>query len=327
MTRPSSPVRWLAAMLVVVAGAAAQAREVKVALDTPPDLDKSGSYVWAHTFTEQLKARGIAAKEFQRGALGEEAERLDQVSQGLLEVSMSDLKSAGGMDSTMYGVNLPYLFRDAAHLDRALQASGLLERINTRLTKKGVRVLALAHIGMPAGIFNVKKPVATVADMKGLRMRALDKRQIALFDAWGSAGTIISWSEVPNALQSGIADGYVNPPVVPLMFGHTGFIRHFTDARISPSIRLVLVSEDWYGGLDAAKRKAVDEAAAQATKANRDWLLSRGAELQMLEKAGIRVTQLSDQARAEFQQRSRALYESEIMTAEQVAAWVKAAGQ
>jgi TRAP-type C4-dicarboxylate transport system substrate-binding protein len=326
MNRTRRLPHWIGALCVTLAGmtgVAAYAKEVKVALDTPPDLEKSGTYVWAHTFAEHLNANGMSAKEYQRGALGEEAERLDQLSQGLLEVSMSDLKSAAGLD----GVSLPYLFRDAAHLDQALLQGGMLDKVNTQLAKKGVRIVGVVHLGLPAGIFNTKKPVTAVADLTGLRMRALDKRQIELFGAWGSNGTVISWAEVPNALQTGIADGYLNPPVVPLMFGHTGFIKHFTDARISPSIRLALASADWYTGLSAGQRKTVDEAAAKATQANRNWLGTRSMELQMLEKAGIKVTVLSDAARAEFQKRSRALYESDIMTTEQVAAWIKAAGQ
>jgi TRAP-type transport system periplasmic protein len=320
---------WMGALcvaLAAVAGVAADAKEVKIALDTPPDMEKSGTYVWAHTFSEHLNANGVTAKEYQRGALGEEAERLDQLSQGLLEVSMSDLKSAAGLDSTMYGVSLPYLFKDAAHLDKALLQGGMLDKVNAQLAKKGIRIVGVVHLGLPAGIFNTKKPVTSVADLSDLRMRALDKRQIELFGAWGSNGTVISWAEVPNALQTGIADGYLNPPVVPLMFGHTGFIKHFTDARISPSIRLALASADWYAGLSDSQRKTVDAAAAKATQANRDWLNTRSMELQMLEKAGIKVTVLSDAARADFQKRSRALYASDIMSAEQVAAWVKAAG-
>lgn len=318
--------RWLAALGLALVGLSAQAKEIKVALDTPPDLEKSGSYVWANAFSKHLNANGLTAKEYQRGALGEEAERLDQISQGLLQVSMSDLKSAAGLDSSMYGVNLPYLFKDAAHLDKALIQGGLLAQTNERLAKKGVRIMGVVHLGLPAGIFNTKKPVTSVADMSSLRMRALDKRQIQLFAAWGTTGTVISWAEVPNALQTGIADGYLNPPIVPLMFGHTGFIKHFTDARISPSIRLALASSDWYASLSAAQRKTVDEAASKATQANRDWINTRAMEFQMLEKAGIKVTTLSDAARAEFQKRSQALYTSDIMTAEQVAAWVKAAG-
>lgn len=315
------------ALALAAGGALAQGREIKIALDGPADLEKVGTYVWANTFGKQLQAGGMAVKEFARGSIGEEAERLDQVSQGLLEVSMSDLKAAGGLDSLAFGLMLPYLLADDAQMDHALQQGGMLERINAGTTKKGVRVLAVALIGPPAGIFNTKKPVASVADMAGLRMRALDKNQVDLFQAWGAAGTIVAWPEVANALQTGVADGYLNPPVVPLMFGHAGIIKHFTDARVAPSVRLAIASEDWYRKLSAEQRKLVDAAVAKATAANRAWLKTRDKELQDLEKAGMKVTGLSPAARAEFQKRSEPLYTSGVLSPDQVAAWKKAAGQ
>ncbi|MEQ8298133.1 MAG: TRAP transporter substrate-binding protein [Nitratireductor sp.] len=303
------------------------AQTVKVALDSPPDLEQSGTYVWAHAFATYLNENGIEAEEFQRGALGEEAERLDQVSQGLLEVSMSDVKSAGTLDTLIYGVYLPYFFDDLGEVDEALYAGGMLEKINAGTTPKGVRVLGVAHLGLPAGIFNTKKPVAGVADMAGLRMRALDEIQISLFEAWGSTGTIVSWAEVPNALQTGVADGYINPPFVPLLFGHTGFIKHFTDAGTSPSVRLAIASEDWYQGLSEEERQTVDDAVKAADKANRAWLEKRSGILDALEEAGIAVTRLTPEARAEFREKSRAVYTAGPVSADQLAIWSASLGR
>jgi TRAP-type C4-dicarboxylate transport system substrate-binding protein len=235
------------------------------------------------------------------------------------------LKSAGSLDALAFGILLPYFFKDIAEVDRTLAEGGMMDKINAVVTKKGVRVLAMVPLGLPAGIMNTKKPVESVADMADLRMRALDKRQIALFQAWGTNGTIVSWSEVPNALQTGIADGYLNPPIVPLMFGHTGFIKHFTDARISTSARLAIASEDWYQGLAAEQRKIVDDAVAAANKAQRAWLATRGdSVLKKLESAGVKVVKLSDEARAEFQKRSKNSWVSEVLTADQVAQWEEA---
>lgn len=303
------------------------AQTVKVALDSPPDLEQSGTYVWAHAFATYLNENGIEAEEFQRGALGEEAERLDQVSQGLLEVSMSDVKSAGTLDTLIYGVYLPYFFDGLGEVDKALYEGGMLEKINAGTTPKGVRVLGFAHLGLPAGIFNTKKPVAGVADMAGLRMRALDEIQISLFEAWGSTGTIVSWAEVPNALQTGVADGYINPPFVPLLFGHTGFIKHFTDAGTSPSVRLAIASEDWYQGLSEEERQTVDAAVKAADKANRAWLEKRSGILDALEEAGIAVTRLTPEARAEFREKSRAVYTAGPVSADQLATWSASLGR
>lgn len=303
------------------------AAEVKIALDSPPDLENSGSYVWANTFADHLNANGMEAVEYARGALGEEAEKLDQVSSGLLEVAMSDVKSAGSLNNLTYGVYLPYLFSDATSLDAALTKGGLLEQINAGTTSNGVRVAAFTALGLPAGIFNTKQPVAKLEDMASLRMRALDENQIELYKAWGTTGTMVSWSEVPNALQTGVADGYINPPFVPMMFGHTDFIKHFTDASVSPSMRLAIISEDWYQGLTASERGIVDEGIAKATAANREWLTNRAGILAKLEAAGVTVTRLSDAERTRFRDASRALYSSGVLSPEQVKIWTDAAGQ
>lgn len=302
------------------------AAEIKIALDSPPDLAISGSYVWAHTFSEALKASSLEANEFARDSLGGEAEKLDQISQGLLEVSMSDAKSAGKIEKLMFGVTLPYLFENVAHMDRAVAHGGILDLINATTTKTGVRVLALVPIGPASGIFNTKKTIATAADMGDLRVRALDENQIALFKAWGTTGTIVSWKEVPNALQTGVADGYINPIFVPVMFGHTDFIKYFTDAQVSISARLALASEDWYQSLSNEDRAKVEDAAAQATAANREWLAGRLPDMRAdAIAAGIEVTDLSAEARAEFVSLSRGVYTNGVLSAEQVAIWVNAA--
>ena len=307
--------------------AAPASAQVKIALDGPKDLENVGTYVWAHTFGEHLAANGMAYEEFERGALGGEAEKLDQVSQGLLEVSLSDVKSAGTLDATMFGVMLPYFFTGVGQMDRALLDGGMLERINSATTAKGVRVLDIALIGAGAGIFNTKHPVTGVADMSDLRMRALDEVQIAIFKAWGSTGTIVAWDEVPNALQTGVADGYLNPPIVPLMFGHTSFIKHFTDANLVPSSRAVIASEDWYQGLSDDQRKIVGDAVVAARAANREWLGTQVAVLDKLRGAGVEVIELSDEARAEFRKASEPLYGLLPMPEGALDAWIAAKGE
>jgi TRAP-type C4-dicarboxylate transport system substrate-binding protein len=315
----------LAAAALALAAQAAPA-QVKIALDSPPDLEGSGSYVWAHTFAEHLKANGMEAEEFQRGALGGDDELFDQVSQGLLEVSMSPLNIVGSIDKTIYGLRLPYFFKDMQEVDRALFEGGMLEQINEATTPEGVRVLAVDTVGQASGIFNTKKPVTSVADMAGLRMRALDESQIELYKAWGADGTIVSWAEVPNALQTGVADGYLNPNFVPLLFGHTDFIKHYTDAAVSPSLRIAIASEDWYQGLSDAERATVDEAVAAANKANRDWLGTQEAVNEKLRAAGVEIVTLSEEARQEFRAASAPAYESGLLTPEQIAAWEAAKG-
>jgi TRAP-type C4-dicarboxylate transport system substrate-binding protein len=135
----------LSVFLIMAAGASAS--EIKIALDSPPDLEQSGTYNWAKAFGDHLTASGLKAKEFPRDALGGEEEKLDQVSQGLLEVSMSDLAKAAQLEQSLFGFHLPYIFDSVAHMDKVLEKTDLMKKINSGTTKKGVRVLALVHVG------------------------------------------------------------------------------------------------------------------------------------------------------------------------------------
>ncbi|MCV2889468.1 TRAP transporter substrate-binding protein [Ruegeria aquimaris] len=315
-----------ACLTLTLAIAGPVSAEIKIALDSAKDLENSGSYVWANAFSEYLNANGMEAVEYERGALGGEAEKMDQVQQGLLEVSLSDTKGVGALDGHLIPTTLPYLFPDWQSLDRGL-ANGMMDKINAGTVPQGVRVIGMAALGSAAGIFNTKHPVEKAADLADLRMRALDENQIGVYKLWGTNGTIVAWDEVPNALQTGIADGYINPPMVPIMFGHTGFIKYFTNAKVGLGSRTIIVSEDWYQGLSAEQQAIVMDAAKAATEANRAWLATRSAEMDKLREAGIEVTELTPEAWAEFKALSAPLHNMVPLPEGALAAWQAAIGE
>ncbi|MCG6560629.1 TRAP transporter substrate-binding protein [Ruegeria sp. 1NDH52C] len=315
-----------ACLTLTLAIAGPVSAEIKIALDSAKDLENSGSYVWANVFSEYLNANGMEAVEYERGALGGEAEKMDQVQQGLLEVSLSDTKGVGALDGHIIPTTLPYFFPDWESLDRGL-ANGMMDKINAGTVPQGVRVIGMAALGSAAGIFNTKHPVEKAADLADLRMRALDENQIGVYKLWGTNGTIVAWDEVPNALQTGIADGYLNPPMVPIMFGHTGFIKYFTNAKVGLGSRTIIVSEDWYQGLSAEQQAIVMDAAKAATEANRAWLATRSAEMDKLREAGIEVTELSPEAWAEFKALSAPLHNMVPLPEGALAAWQAAIGE
>lgn len=286
-----------------------QAADIKIALDCPPDPEKCGSYVWSHAFAEHLTSNGLEAKEYATEALGGEDEKLDQVSQGLLEVSNSLLTKVGTVDPAINGFWLFFIWDSYDHLDRAINESDLLDWINSRLTGKGIRLLAPIPVGGFSGIANTKKPIMTVDDLKGLRMRATDKIQAEYLKAWGASTVIIPWPEIYNALQTGVADGYLNPAIVPTLFKHTEVIKHYADLRIGAPLRVAIASEDWYSGLSDKDRKIVEDAVVAANTANRQWLkVVTQKSIDSLKQAGVSVTVPTAEERQRFGELARPVY-------------------
>lgn len=311
----------IAALMVMTASVSA---EVKIALDSKPDLETSGSYNWAHAFGAALTDAGMEVREMPRGSVGNEAEKFDQVSTGLLEVSLSDVRAVAQVDPFIYGVRLPYIFDDIAHMDRAMTAGDVYTRVNANLAKQDAMLLSLAPLGPSSGVITTTQAVRSPADMSKLRMRALDDAQIAMYQAWGSSGTIVPWGEVPAGLQTGVIDGYLNSPFVPVMFGQTDFIKNFSDAGVIWPLRAVIVSKMWYDGLSDADRSTVDSAVKTADTAARDWLKAAAVNgLTALEEKGVTVQRLTDEERAAFREASLPVYNSGLMAAEDVALWKK----
>ncbi len=306
----------------LIAMAAPAVAEVKIALDGAADLEQSGSYNWAHAFGKALSDAGMDVREMPRGSVGNEAEKFDQLSTGLLEVSLSDVRAVAQVEPFIYGVRLPYIFDDAAHMDRALAAGNVFDRVNETLAGQDVKVVSLVPIGPSSGIITTTAVVRSPSDMSELRMRALDDAQISMYQAWGSTGTIVPWGEVPAGLQTGVIDGYLNSPFVPVMFGQTDFVRNFSDAGVIIPMRAILFSKAWYEGLSDDERATVDAAVVTADAANRAWLSEASVRgLTLLEENDVTVQRLSAEERAVFREASRPVYDSGLMPSEDVQTW------
>jgi TRAP-type C4-dicarboxylate transport system substrate-binding protein len=309
----------LAALLAMATAASA---EVKIALDSKPDLDTSGSYNWAHAFGKALTEAGMKVREMPRGSVGNEAEKFDQISTGLLEVSLSDVRAVAQVEPFIYGVRLPYIFDDINHMDRVLEAGNIFDRVNKKLAEQDAVLLAFAPLGPSSGVITTNAVVRSPADMASLRMRALDDAQIAMYQAWGSSGTIVPWGEVPAGLQTGVIDGYLNSPFVPVMFGQTDFVKNFSDAGVIIPLRAVIVSKMWYDGLSETDRAAVDGAVDAADAAVRVWQAAASVRgLTALEEKGVTVQRLTSEERAVFREASKPVYDSGLMPSEDVKIW------
>jgi TRAP-type C4-dicarboxylate transport system substrate-binding protein len=298
----------LQGMLTFAPLQAAQAASLSLALDNTPDREAAGTFRWADTFEKSLKAQGWDTETFPRDSIGGENERMDQVQSGILDVSMSNLGKAVQLNPELRVIQLPYTFSDIAHEQRFFTESDFLDQINATLADHDVRILAVVPNGGFLGIFNTKQAVHSVSDMKGLRMRALDQSQLTMFDMMGASGVVIPWAEVPNAIQTGIADGYVNPAGVPLTFGQTSLFKHYSDAKVTISARMAIASTQWWDGLSDDEKAQVNKAVAEANTDVFSWAAAIDqSHMAQLTKEGIAVYQPTPAEIATFREATAAM--------------------
>ncbi|MZR30413.1 TRAP transporter substrate-binding protein [Sneathiella litorea] len=287
----------------------AMASEVNIALSGTEDIEKNGEYVFIKAFADHLNANGMETKVHPSDSLGKEKERFDQLSQGLIQVNLGNTGVLFKLAPVTKGLLLPFMFSDNANFDESINRGKIIEYVNEQVAPHGIRLAGFPMRGGGMGLFNSKHPVAKIADVADLRLRAKDGVQIKLFEAWGSEGTVVSWAEVSNALQTGVADGYFNPPASALLFGHTSVLNNFTPLNAGPSARVALLSQDWYEGLDDKTRAIVDEAVAKGIAANRVWA-EKWIESAMtqLQEQGVAITELEPGQRELFAEASKKIW-------------------
>ena len=302
----------------------AQAAEIKLAMNGVNDPSKNAEAAFAQGFADALKGTEFEVTVFPSETLGKEKERFDQVAQGLLEVNLASVSTTYGMSPLVKGVALPFLWQSNDQFDKVIAQTDLLEKMNEPLLDNGIRLAGFNYIGVGIGIHNTKKPVTKMEDMQGLRFRAMNAEQLAFEEAMGATGTIIAWSEVANAIQTGVADGYLNPPNSAIRTGHTAFLKHFTPANISPSTRIVLVSEDWYDSLSDAQKQQIDKAIAAGVMANRNWVKNwEGDVRKKHEAAGVTISELAPGERDRMATAAKDVW-AQTMPADQLQLYIEA---
>lgn len=302
----------------------ASAEEIRIAVGCPA-VPQCADWVWAEDVAKQLNEAGLEAKVYAGGALGKDPELVDQLEQGLLQFALTNFVMINQVDPRVQGFITPYMFDDMAHMFRALDETDLLAPIAAKMEEQGVKIAALTGLSGTVGFFNTKKPISTPADFDGLRMRAIDSSQMELLKNWGASGVVVDMPEFSTSVQQGMVDGYVNPPAVAFIFKHTDFLKHYTDAGAGTPFRSALMSKDWYDGLSDEDRSKVDAAVKAANQRNREWTFDIAKkEIEMLQKAGVTVTTLTPEARAEFVERAKKTWPL-LMPADSIDAFVAAA--
>ena len=117
---------------------------------------------------------------------------------------------------------------------------------------------------------NSERPIKTVADMKGLKIRTMTlPTHKAMVDAMGGQATPLPWAEVYTSLQTGVAHGQMNPiPVIAFAkFDEVQKYLSITNHVITPYIWTM--NQKFYDGLSAAHRGIVDWASEVASEAGR----------------------------------------------------------
>ena len=287
----SSALSALALTLTLAAPALAQTRELVMGNVNPP---KHGTAQAAQQFADkvgELTGGKVKVVHHHSGALGGEREVAQNIQLGTVDFGPITTAPLSTLVPEMSVFQLPYIFRDYAHVYAALDGSDVIRKYyDPVLDRKGFKLIGFIAAGY-RGIYG-HYPINSVADVKGKKIRVQeDKILVATFKALGMTSTPIAFPEVATALQTKViefAEGGINT------FYHNKFydiVKHVADVRHTHQAVALIMSKASWGKQDAARRKAIMDAWEHARQFNRKFILDEDKGIQEQVRAkGVAIT-------------------------------------
>jgi len=234
-------------------------------------------------------------KVFNKSALGSEKETLDQVKIGALEMNRVNISALNSICPKTLVPTMPFLFDSIAHMRKSLDGA-VGDEILTGCEAEGLVGLAFYDSG--ARSIYAKKPVKTVADTKGLKIRVQQSDLwVALVSAMGANATPMPASEVYTALKTGLIDAAENNIPSYDGFKHYEAVKYYSRTEHSMAPEVLVISKKVFDKMPKADQDMFRAAAKESvTFQRKKWDEQEAKSLDIVTKGGAQIVADVDKA-------------------------------
>ncbi|MES2938348.1 MAG: TRAP transporter substrate-binding protein [Pseudomonadota bacterium] len=300
-----------AAALLAIAAAPARAADFRSA-----DIHNADDYptVVAVKHMSELLEKASHGKHkikvFNKGALGTEKETIDQVKIGALDFTRVNISPLNSICAPTMVPTMPFLFRSIDHMRKVLDGP-VGEEILKSCESAGL--IGLAFYDSGARSIYAKKPIKTVADAKGLKIRVQQSDLwVALVGAMGANATPMPFGEVYTGLKTGLIDAAENNIPSFDTAKHVEAVKYFSKTEHSMAPEMLLMSKLVWDKLPKAEQDMIRTAAKASVAVERaKWDEQEGKSLAAVKAAGAQIVEVD---KSSFQGVMAPVYEKFITT-------------
>jgi C4-dicarboxylate-binding protein DctP len=253
-----------------------------VAVDTPKG--KAADF-FAKKAAELTKGK-VKVEVYPNSQLYKDKEEMEALQLGAVQMLAPAVSKFGPLGVKEFEVfDLPYLFDSYDDL-RKVTLGAVGKQLFAKLEPKGIRGLAYWDNGFKA--FSANKPLKTPADYKGLKLRIQSSKVLdEEIRALGGIPQVMAFSEVYNALMTGVVDGTENPMSNFYTQKMYEVQKHLSLTNHGYLGYAVIVNKKFWEGLPADVRGQLESAMEQATRyANQIAQVENDQALEAVKKSG-----------------------------------------
>ena len=231
-----------------------------VATDTP----KGQAAERFKQLAEKATNGRVKVEVYPNSQLYKDKEELEALQLGAVQMLAPSLAKFGPLGVKEFeAFDLPFIFPSKTALYNVTEGEigkGLMKK----LEPKGITGLAFWDNGFK--VMSANKPLRVPADFKGLKLRIQSSKVLdAQMRALGANPQVLAFSEVYQALQTGVVDGTENPPSNMYTQKMHEVQKYVTVSNHGYLGYAVIVNKKFWDGLPPDIRTALDKAMKDAT--------------------------------------------------------------
>lgn len=270
--------KLIAASALLALGLSAQAAPIVVKYShvVADQTPKGQSALKFKELAEKYLPGKVEVQVFPNSQLFGDGKEMEALLLGDVQIIAPSLSKFSKYTKKLQVFDLPFLFDNIEAVDR-FQSTAEGQALLTSMTSKGIVGLGYLHNGMKE--LSANKPLMTPADAKGLKFRIQPSDVIeAQFKAVGANPQKLAFSEVYQALQSGVVDGQENTwsNIYSQKFHEVQ--KAIVESNHGVIDYMVVTNAKWWNGLPADVKAGLSKAMAEAIKVGNQIAFDEGED-------------------------------------------------
>ena len=247
-----------------------------------------------------------SVKVFSKSALGIEKDTIEQTKLGALAMTRVNVAPMNNICPETMVPTMPFLFSSKEQMRHVLDGA-IGDEILKACEAQGFVGLAFYDSGSRS-IYSVKKPVKSLADTKGMKIRVQQSDLwVALMEAMGANATPMPFGEVYTALKTGLVDAAENNYPSYESTRHFEVAKYYNKTEHSMAPEILLFSKKTWDTLTPADQKIIRQAAKESVGYMRKlWDEREEKSLAVVKAGGAQVIEVD---KASFQAAMKPVYD------------------
>jgi tripartite ATP-independent transporter DctP family solute receptor len=239
----------------------------------------------------------LSVQMFPSAQLGGEKETIEQTQIGAIQLLRVSAGALGPIVDDINVVNMPFLFKNMAHAEKMMDGEIGQDLLDKITANANANLVALCWMNAGArSIYNTKKPVRGIDDLKGMKVRVIGNPIfIDMMNALGGNGVAMGYDQVFSALQTGVIDGAENNPPSYVFSNHYTAAKYYslTEHLIIPEV--LLFSKKAWSALSADDQGLIKKFARETQMEERQlWNKYEQQAMEKAKAAGCEIVAITD---------------------------------